>query len=322
MQIVVLDRNTLTTGDLSLEPLAALGDGVRFLDTVPPAKVAEAIGPAEIVLCNKAPITQAVMDACPQLRYIGVCATGYNNVDLAAANARGIVVTNVPNYSTDSVAQHAFAFILHFACDIPRYNQAVLDGEWVRSPIFTYFPFPIIELSGKVLGIFGFGDIGRRVAQIGQAFGMRVLVNTRTIPSESEGVTFVNRETVFREADFLTLHCPLTPQTEGLICRETLAMMKKSAYLINTARGGLVVEQDLAEALNQGRIAGAGLDVLRTEPMSEANPLPYAQRCLTTPHVAWASLEARGRLLEIAADNVRAFLAGKSIHVVNQPFGK
>ena len=315
MKLVILDTCTVTNGDVSLDALSALGE-VQFYDLVPPAELPAVLREAEGVICNRANITADLIAACPQLRYIGLFATGYNNIDCAAAAARGIPVCNVPGYSTRSVAQHTFAMILQLAGHLAEYNASVHAGDWVRSKKFSYFPFEFSELEGKTLGIYGFGNIGREVARIGQAFRMRVIACTRT-ERETEGVTFVSKEDLFAQADYLTLHCPLTPQTRHLVNAETLALMKPTAVLINTARGGVVEEQALTEALQSGRLRGAGIDVFDEEPMRDGHPYLTAPNCLLTPHVGWAALEARTRLIGLVAENVRAFEAGKPQNVVN-----
>ncbi len=315
MKIVILDADTISNGDVSLKPITDLGDADVY-DLKPAAEIPALVKDAEVLLCNKAEITAAVMDAAPKLKMVGVFATGYNNIDLAAAKERGIVACNVPGYSTDAVAQHTFALLLSLAGSIPQYSASVHAGDWVRSKQFTYFKYPQTSLIGKTLGIFGCGAIGKRVAAIGQAFGMRILVHTRTTktcPYET-----VDKETLFRESDVLSFHCPLTEQNKGVICKETLALMKPTALLINTARGGLAVEQDLADALNNGTIAGAGIDVLCAEPMHPDNPLLTAKNCILTPHIAWAPPEVREKLVELVAENVQRFMDGTPHNVVNK----
>lgn len=315
MKIKVFDRCTLTVGDIDFSPLTALGE-VEFFDLVPPDELAAAIGDGEIVLVNKAVITAQIMDACPKMRYIGLFATGYNNIDTAAAAQRGITVCNVPGYSTDSVAQLVFALILQFADSTALYDRSVHDGSWIRSHTFSYFPFPITELRGKTLGIFGFGSIGRAVAKIGEAFGMKIIISSRS-PKPDCGYPQVSADELFAQSDYLTLHCPLTPQTQGLVNARTLGLMKPTAVLINTSRGGAVVEKDLAAALNNGVIAGAGIDVVSVEPMKADNPLLGAKNCVITPHIAWASKEARVRLIGRVAENITAFISGNPINKVN-----
>lgn len=316
MKITVLDRCTVTTGDVSLSPIEALGE-VRFFDTLAQDQLASAIADSDAVVCNKANITAEVMDACPNLRYIGLFATGYNNIDTEAASVRGITVCNVPGYSTDSVAQHVFALILHFACRTDDYAASVARGDWARAETFSYLAYPTHELAGKTLGIFGFGTIGRAVCSIGRAFGMRVLAVSHR-PTEYEGVEFTDTDTLFARSDYLTFHCPLTEETKGIANARTLALMKPTAVLINTARGGVVEEHALATALNEERLRGAGIDVLDTEPMRPGHPYLAAKNCYVTPHVAWAAYEARVRLIDMVAENLKAFTAGHPIHKVNQ----
>ncbi|MBR0236345.1 MAG: D-2-hydroxyacid dehydrogenase [Clostridia bacterium] len=315
MKIAVLDRCTVTNGDVSLDEIKTLGD-VKFYDVVPPCDIPAAIGDADAVICNKAKITDEIMEKCKNLRYIGLFATGYNNIDTAAASRRGIAVCNVPGYSTDSVAQQVFAMILHFATSADMYSASVARGDWTKSKTFSYFAYPLTELAGKTLGIFGFGTIGKKVAEIGMAFGMKIIAVAHK-PTSYTNVEFVNTNVLFARSDYLTLHCPLTDETRGVVNADTLALMKKSAVLINTARGGCVDERALVDALNGGMIAGAGIDVLDTEPMTAGHPYLSAKNIFITPHVAWGSYEARVRLIGLVCDNVRAFTQGKPINVVS-----
>jgi glycerate dehydrogenase len=319
MDIVILDKCTVTLGDVDFSEIEKLGN-VRFYDVVAPERLPDICRGAEMLICNKAPVTRGLIAACPRLRYIGLFATGYNNIDLDAASERGIVVSNAPGYSTDAVAQLVFAYILTMAESLPDYTESVRRGDWIDSPTFSYFNFPMAELSGKTLGIFGFGAIGRRVADIAAAFGMKVLISTRTRPSDCK-FELVGADDLFRRSDFLTLHCPLTPQTAGLINDRTLSLMKPTARLINTSRGGVVDEAALRRALDSGRIAGAALDVLSSEPMSADNPLYKAPNCLITPHIGWAPPETRRRLVALVADNMRAFIEGRPQNTVNNPKG-
>ena len=328
MKIVVLDGYTMNPGDLSWEPLESLGE-CTVHDRTPPQAVLERARGAAIVLANKVPFDAERIAKLPDLKYLGVLATGYNIIDTAAARERGIVVTNVPAYATRSVAQLVFALVLELAHHAGDHSRGVRDGRWTRSPDFCYWDWPLVELQGLVMGIVGFGQTGQAVADLARAFGMRVLVHTRSPCSREclslqgsprpphEGVRFVDLETVFRESDVLTLHCPLTPQTEGLVSAKRLALMKPTAFLINTSRGPVVSERDLADALNSGRIAGAGLDVLSTEPPKADNPLLAAKNCILTPHIAWATRAARARLMKTVVENVRAFLAGQPQNVVS-----
>jgi glycerate dehydrogenase len=300
MKIVVLDGYTLNPGDLSW---AALGEAVIH-DRTPADQVVERCREAEIVLTNKCALTGDTLRQLPNCRYIGVMATGYNVVDVAAARERGITVTNVPAYSTPSVAQLTFALLLELTRRVGHHASTI--GKWPACLDYCYWDFPQIELAGLTMGIVGHGTIGREVEKLARAFGMNVLVHTRTTSGDG----------IFRESDVVTLHCPLTPTTRGLVNAARLALMKPTAFLINTGRGDLVVEQDLADALNAGRIAGAGLDVLSTEPPAADHPLLTAKNCLVTPHLAWGTRAARERLLQTLVENLRAFLAGKPQNVV------
>lgn len=316
MKITILDRNTITTGDVSLSPIEAMGN-VRIFDALPAEQVISAIGDSDAVIVNKAKITAEVMDACKNLRFVGLFATGYNNIDTKAAKERGIVVCNVPGYSTSSVTQHTFALILHFASHADDYAASVARGDWANSSTFSYLSFPISELAGKTLGIFGFGTIGKSVANVAKAFGMNVIATVRR-PVAFDGVEFVDKDTLFACSDYLSLHCPLTDDTKHFVNAETLAKMKPTAVIINTARGGVIEEEALTEALNRGQIRGAGIDVLDIEPMRPHHPYLTAKNCYITPHVAWGSIEARTRLVDLVAENLRAFEKGEPINVVNR----
>ena len=316
-KIVVLDGYTLNPGDLDWSELEAQGETTIHARTAQEEIVSRAEG-AEVVFTNKTPLDRATLEALPRLRFIGVLATGFNVVDIEAARERGIVVANVPTYGTATVAQHVFALLLELTQNVGHHAQTVRAGRWTECPDFCYWDHPLIELDGLTLGIVGFGRIGSAVAQVARAFGMNVL--THSIPEPTglaEGIRSVDMDTLFRESDVVTLHCPLTPETQGLVNAPRLATMKPSAFLINTSRGSLIDDADLAEALNAGRIAGAGLDVLSVEPPPADNPLLHARNCLVTPHIAWAARAARARLMGIAAANLRAFLAGSPVNVVN-----
>ena len=316
-KIAILDVNTITKGDICFDKINTLGE-VRYYDMTSPDRTVELIGESDALVCNKTRITEEVMRNCKNLKYVGLFATGYDNVDIAAANKYGITVCNVPNYSTASVAQHVFAMIMEFASSLSKYNASVHRGEWVTANKFSYFPYPLTEIQGKTLGIFGFGAIGKAVAKIGQAFGMNILVTTRTPhPEEYKNIQFVPIETLFRQSDFITLHAPLTAQTEKMVNKSLLTLMKPSAYLINTARGGLVSEEALAWALNNDIIAGAGIDVLSVEPMTENHPYLGAKNCIMTPHIAWATIEARKRLIEVVYQNLAKFFSQTPQNVVN-----
>lgn len=314
MRIVILDADTVVSEGVSLDVLNQLGDVTAYGLTSKeelPARIAD----ADMVLCNKAAMTAEVMAAAPHLKYIGLFATGYNNVDLAYAAAHHITVCNVPGYSTDAVAQHTFALILALTNRVGEYNRTVEQGDWINSATFSYFPFPLTELSGKTIGIVGYGAIGRQVANVAKAFRMSVLVYTRR-PCGDDTVEQVPFDELISRSDIVTLHCPLNEQSQGMMNADAFARMKKGAIFINTARGPLVDEAALREALDNGHLLGAGLDVLCEEPMNPACPLYQAPRCLITPHIAWASVETRVRLIDIVANNVRAFLDGHPINTV------
>jgi glycerate dehydrogenase len=318
VKIAVLDGYCLNPGDLSWSGLEKLGE-VKVYDRTPEAEVVARSAGAQVVLLNKTPMSAASMAALPDLKFIGVLATGYNIVDVAAARERGIVITNIPTYGTASVAQFAFALLLELCHRVGSHSEAVRGGAWSRNPDWSFWLYPLVELSGKTMGIAGFGRIGRQTGQIAQAMGMRVIAHdsdTRNAPAW-EGFRWVNLDELAAESDVISLHCPLFPETKGMINAGLLARMKSTAFLINTSRGPLVVDQDLADALNNGAIAGAGLDVLSVEPPADTNPLLKAKNCLVTPHIAWATKEARSRLLDIAVSNVESFLAGKPVNVVS-----
>ncbi len=315
MNIVILDGYTLNPGDLTWAPFEALGT-LRYFDRTPVEQTVEYARDAEVLVTNKAPVTGAMIAQLPDLKYVGVTATGFNIVDVAAARQRGIVVTNVSDYGSRAVAQQVFAMVLNFTNRIQEHSESVRAGGWVSCPDFGYTLSPIPELFGKTLGLMGYGNIARAVADIGRAFGMRILANRRN-PQPETDIEFVTVDTLFRESDFLSLHCPLTPETQGIVNARTLDLMKPSARLINTGRGPLVVEADLAAALRAGKLAGAAVDVLMKEPPTADNPLLSAPNCVITPHNAWAAVEARQRLMQSAADNLRAFLAGRPVNVVS-----
>ena len=309
MKIVILDWKTMTmNNDISPDCFKSLGE-VSCYDYTPNELVAERIADAEAVLCNKVLITDEVMKKCPNLKYIGFFATGYNNIDIDFAAENVIVVCNAGEYSTMAVAQQVFAYILHHYNKISRYDDAVKNGEWIGSESFSYFPYATDELLGKTLSVVGYGSIGRAVAKIGSAFGMNVLVNTRTAP-QSCPYTVTGLQAAVKQADVLTFHCPLTEATKGLVSKELVSQMKESAILINTSRGAVVNETDLADALKNHKISAAYLDVLENEPMRADTPLKALENCIITPHIAWAAYETRKRLLEIVYDNLDGFLKG------------
>jgi glycerate dehydrogenase len=317
MNIVVLDGYTLNPGDLSWESFEALGQ-VTVYDRTEPSLVVERLLEADVVLTNKTPLSAAAIAALPKLRYIGVLATGYNVVDIEAAGERGITVTNIPDYSTMAVAQLVFAYVLEHCHHVQHHSDAVHGGQWNRSEHFMFANYPLVELADKTIGIIGFGQIGQQVARIAIAFGMSVLVNSRTEKQVVglEAVKFVSLHEVMSASDFITLHCPLTEQTARIINKETIGLMKPTAFLINTARGGHIAEDELAAALNEGCIAGAAVDVLSIEPPAVGNPLIGARNCLITPHIGWATFEARQRLMAIAANNLVQYNSGNPINVV------
>jgi glycerate dehydrogenase len=317
MRIVVLDGFTLNPGDLSWDPLRSLGECSIF-DRTPPTRIPERSREAEIILTNKTPIVRSTLDALPRLRYIGVLATGFNIVDVGAARERGIPVTNVPAYSTMSVAQVVFAHLFNLTHGMGHHTAAVREGRWISNPDFSFWDSPLIEVSGLTMGIVGLGRIGTAVARIALALGMHVIAVDPTAGSGTPpGVTMVTVEELFRLSDVVTLHCPLTPATQGIVNRDRLALMKRSAYLINTSRGPLVDSEALAAALNAGTLAGAGLDVLAEEPPPATNPLLLARNCSITPHFAWASTAARARLMHEVVENIQAFQRGETRNVVN-----
>jgi glycerate dehydrogenase len=316
MKLVVLDGYCLNPGDLSWDALRRFGELTVF-DRTRPEEVVQRASGAEIVFTNKTPLPGSVLEQLPALRYIGVLATGYNVVDVDTAKARGIAVTNIPTYGTASVAQFVFALLLELCHNVKLHSDAVRAGEWSSNPDWSFWKAPLVELAGRTMGIVGFGRIGRQVGRIADAMGMNVLAYDTyrgNPPQYSFG--WAELEDLLRESDVVSLHSPLFPETEGMINAKSLALMKPSAFLINTSRGPLVVDRDLADALNAGRLAGAGLDVLSVEPPSADSPLLSARNCLVTPHIAWATREARARLMDQAVANVTAFAAGSPVNMV------
>ncbi len=310
MKIVLTDAYSVNPGDLSWDLLLPYGE-CTFYDRTAPEDIIERCREAEAVLTNKVPFTAATMDALPKLKYIGVLATGYNVIDIEAARKRGITVTNIPAYSTASVAQMVFAHLLRITHEVAVYAKEVYNGRWCANPDFCYWNSPLTELSGLTMGIVGYGNIGSAVARIAQSFGMEVMVwSHRPRKDLPEGIQAVDLDTLFSQSDVVSLHCPLTEETSGIINTARLSLMKPTAILINTGRGGLVCEQDLADALNQGIIQAAGLDVLSTEPPLPSNPLLTAAHCYITPHIGWATQAARRRLIEIAIQNLREYSEG------------
>jgi glycerate dehydrogenase len=319
MKIVVLDGYTLNPGDLSWTGMEAQGT-LTVYDRTAPDQVVERAKEATIVLTNKTALTADQLAQLPKLKFISVLATGYNIIDIEATKQLGITVSNVPGYSSYSVVQLCFALLFELTHRVQQHSDAVHQGQWVNSPDFSFWQQPLVELAGKKMGLIGLGDIGQKMTDMALALGMEVLAHSRTRKGrlESERFKWVELDDLFCEADVVSLHCPLTPQTKGLINTARLRQMKQTSYLLNTARGPLIEEADLAQALNDGWIAGAGLDVLSVEPPTAGNPLLTAKNCLITPHIAWASVEARTRLLEETIANVQAFLAGTPRNVIGQ----
>lgn len=317
MKITVLDGYCLNPGDLNWDALAQFGD-LEVFDRTPEGEAATRAAGSEIVLTNKTPLRAETLGRLPELKYIGVLATGYNVVDVAAAKRRGIVVTNIPIYGTASVAQFVFALVLELCHNVRLHADAVRAGEWTRSPDWSFWKTPLTELAGRTMGIVGFGRIGRQTARIADAMGMRVIANDtyRGDAPDYPDFRWAEREELLAECDVVSLHSPLLPETQGMINARSLRLMKPTAFLINTSRGPLVIDRDLADALNAGRLAGAGLDVLSLEPPDASNPLLSARNCLVTPHMAWATREARDRLMRMAVENVGAFLSGTPRNVI------
>lgn len=309
IRAVILDADTVTDSDVSLDKISSVLPTVIYGFSADD-EIADRISDADVVLTNKCRITKEVFERCPNIKYIGLFATGYNNIDIKEAKARGCVVSNVPGYSTNAVAQHTFALILNRYSGVAAYDQTVKNGDWCYSKLFSYFNIPFFELAGKTIGIVGYGAIGKAVKRIAEAFNMNILVHTRSYPKDDSGIKVVSLEELLKESDIVSLHCPLTDETAGLINKDTLALMKPSAMLVNTSRGGAVVERDLADALNSGKIAAAALDVLDREPMDVNCPLRNAKNCCITPHIAWAPLETRIRLIDMVSDNLKNYLAG------------
>ncbi len=320
-KIVVLDGYTLNPGDLSWEALEALGELTVYDRTeIDNDAIIERIGDAAYVFTNKTPVNAAIIAACPSLKFVGVLATGYNVVDVAAAKEAGIAVTNIPTYGTDAVGQFAIALLLEICHHVGHHSEAVHEGRWESNADWCFWDYPLIELAGKTIGVIGYGRIGQSTGRIAQAFGMKVLAYD-TYQNEalvSDTCQYADLEKVFAEADVIALHCPLFPETEGIINKDNIAKMKDGVIIINNSRGPLIVEQDLADALNSGKVYAAGLDVASTEPIKGDNPLLKAKNCLITPHISWAPVESRTRLMGIAVDNLKAFIDGKPVNVVNK----
>ncbi len=317
MDIVILDSYTVTQEDLNWAPLQSLGN-VTVYDRTAPEEVLSRCGNAQIVITSKVLLTREILVNCPTVRYISVLATGYNNVDLSAAAAQGIPVSNVPAYSTDAVGQHTIGMLLEICNQIGLHNQSVHSGQWAACRDYSYTKTPLLELAGKTMGIIGFGKIGRKVGAIAKAIGMNVLATGSRPCAEGLAIgEYVSMDTLLRQADVISLHCPLIPETTGIINRDSIAKMKDGVIILNMARGPLIVEQDLADALNSGKVYGAAMDVVSREPIQENNPLLTARNCFLTPHLAWAAKSCRERIIRITTENVRSFLAGNPQNRVN-----
>lgn len=319
MKIVILDGYTENPGDLSWDALKEFGE-LTVYDRTPyeDAEIARRIGDAEIVFTNKVPVSKSTLVACPNIKYISVLATGYNIVDCKAAAERGIPVSNVPSYGTDSVGQFAIALLLELCHHVAHHSEAVHQGRWETNPDWCFWDYPLIELAGKTMGIIGFGRIGQTTGRIAKALGMKVLAYSRSVREDGKAIAdYVDLDTLLSSSDVIALHCPLFPETEGIINKENIAKMKDGVIIINNSRGQLVVEQDLADALNSGKVYAAGLDVVSTEPIKGDNPLLKAKNCLITPHISWAPKESRQRIMDCSRDNLKAFLEGRPINVIN-----
>ncbi len=322
MEIVVLDGYALNPGDLSWEALKNLGeckvyDRTSFTDD---AEIISRIGDAQIVFTNKTPITKKILDTCANVKYIGVLATGYNVVDIDAAREKNIPVTNIPDYSTQATAQFAFALLLEICHHVAHHNQAVQEGRWESCMDFCFWDYPLIELAGKTMGIIGYGRIGQTTGKLAAAFGMKVIAfsPSREVGTKLNDCSFVALDDLFKSSDVIALHCILNSSTQGIICKKNIAKMKDGVIILNNGRGGLVVEKDLREALDSGKVLASGVDVVSTEPIKGDNPLLGAKNCFITPHISWASKESRARLMNIAVSNLKSFLMGKPVNVVNK----
>ena len=318
MKIVILDGYTENPGDLSWKDMEALGE-LKVYDRTPADKVAERIGDAQAVYTNKTPITRETIENCPNLQFIGLLATGYNVVDIDAARERNIPVTNIPSYGTNAVGQYVMALLLELCHHVGEHSECVKRGEWAQNPDWCFWKYPLVELAGKTMGIIGFGRIGRRTAEIAAAMGMKILAydEIRNPEYETENLRYTSLEILLAESDVISLHCPLFPSTREIINEKTISQMKDGVFLINTSRGPLINEADLRKALDEGKVAGAAVDVVSVEPIREDNPLLGAPNMIITPHIAWAPKESRQRLMDMAVDNLRAFLNGQPQNVVN-----
>ncbi len=320
MKIVILDGYTENPGDLSWDGFEAVGE-LKVYDRTPlndENEIIRRIGDADVVYTNKTPVSRAVLDACPGVKFIGVLATGYNVVDVATAKEKGIPVSNIPTYGTDAVGQFAIAMLLEICHHVQKHSDAVHEGRWSSCPDFCFWDYPLIELAGKTMGIIGFGRIGQVTGRIAKAMGMNVIAYDNHVSESGRAIAeYVTLDELFARSDVISLHCPLFPETQGIVRRETIAKMKDGVILLNNSRGPLVVEQDLADALNSGKVYAAGLDVVATEPIREDNPLLKAKNCFITPHISWAPRESRQRLMNIAVENLKAYANGAPINVVN-----
>ena len=318
MKMVVLDGYTENPGDLSWDGLREFGELTVYDRTGSEDEVIARIGEAEVVFVNKVPITKRVLEECPNIKFISVLATGYNVIDIKAAAEKGIVVSNIPSYGTAAVAQFAIALLLEVCHHVAHHSEAVHQGRWAANPDWCFWDYPLIELQGKTMGIIGFGRIGQATGRIAKALGMKVIAYSRSIREDGKDIAeYVDLDTLLRTSDVIALHCPLFPETEGIINKANIEKMKDGVIIINNSRGQLVVEQDLADALNSGKVCAAGLDVVSTEPIREDNPLLKAKNCLITPHISWAPKESRQRIMDMSYNNLKAFVEGKPINVVN-----
>ena len=318
MKMVVLDGYTENPGDLSWDGLREFGELTVYDRTGSEDEVIARIGEAEVVFVNKVPITKRVLEECPNIKFISVLATGYNVIDIKAAAEKGIVVSNIPSYGTAAVAQFAIALLLEVCHHVAHHSEAVHDGRWAANPDWCFWDYPLIELQGKTMGIIGFGRIGQATGRIAKAMGMKVIAYSRSVREDGKDIAeYVDLDTLLRTSDVIALHCPLFPETEGIINKANIEKMKDGVIIINNSRGQLVVEQDLADALNSGKVCAAGLDVVSTEPIREDNPLLKAKNCLITPHISWAPKESRQRIMDMSYNNLKAFVEGRPINVVN-----
>jgi len=318
MKIVILDGYTENPGDLSWEELTKLGE-LTVYDRTPAEEIVSRIGDAEIVITNKTPISRETMETCPNIKYIALLATGYNVVDVAAAKEKGIPVSNVPTYGTAAVGQFAIAMLLEICHHVAHHSDTVHAGKWNSCIDWCYWDYPLIELDGKTMGIIGFGRIGQATGKIAKAMGMKILAYDNFQSESGKAIgEYVDLDTLLAQSDVISLHCPLFPETEGIINKDTIAKMKDGVILLNNSRGPLLVEQDVADALNSGKIYAAGLDVVSTEPIRNDNPLLTAKNCIITPHISWAPKESRQRIMDCTVSNVAAFLSGNPINVVNK----